>query len=138
MARQLQVHEPRTKSSRRRRAPWRQRLVEAERGVTEGFRGDSTFFVHFFLGSLMIVAAAVLGISFVHWILLVLALTLVLCAEMFNSAFATLLLDFEKHAGVAVKKARKIGTAAVFVAMAGATIAVGLIFTHRLMQMFAA
>jgi len=138
MTGQLQVHQPRSETSRRRRAPWRQRLVEAERGVTEGFRGDSTFFVHFFLGSLVIVAAAVLGISFVHWILLVLALTVVLSAEMFNSAFATLLRDFEGHTGLPVKKARKIGTAAVFVAMAGATVAVGLIFAHRLMQMFAA
>ena len=33
------------------RPAWRQRLVDAERGVMQGIRGDSAFFVYFFLSS---------------------------------------------------------------------------------------
>ena len=42
-----------------RRPAWRQRLVQAERGLVKGVRSDSAFFVHFFGGSIAL--AVVIG-----------------------------------------------------------------------------
>ena len=119
-----------------RRSPWRQRLVEAERGITQGFRGDSTFFVHFFAVSMILAGALVLGLSLIHWTMLVLALTLVLSAEMFHQALKFLLQSVGPHFEKSAETALRIGTAAVFLAMLGAVIVIGLIFVHRLLQMF--
>ena len=54
MVSQLRPHlrtEPDPRFRRHRRAAWRQRLVEAERGITHGFRGDSTLFGYLFVWS---------------------------------------------------------------------------------------
>ncbi|MDF1742662.1 MAG: hypothetical protein P1V19_03145, partial [Gimesia sp.] len=53
--------------SEKLRPEWRQRLVDAERGITFGIRLDSTFFIHFFSGSAVIAAAMLLGLSATHW-----------------------------------------------------------------------
>src|SRR5579864_8609626 len=77
-------------SPRSARPAWRRRLIDIERGITLGVRGDSVFFVYFFLSSLTIAASLVLGISLLEWTVVILALTVVLCAEMFNQSVKSL------------------------------------------------
>ena len=120
-----------------RRPAWRQRLVEAERGMTQGMRSDSTFFVHFFISSIVIATAAVLGIGFVEWLVLILSLTLVLSAEMFNQVLKIVLEGVRHHFPETTRKGLRVGTAAVFVTMVGSTTSVLLILGRRLVQMFA-
>ena len=67
------------------RPAWRRWLIDVERGLMHGVRGDSVFFVYFFLTSATIAASVVLGISLLQWTVVILALTVVLSAEMFNS-----------------------------------------------------
>ena len=55
-----------------------------------GVRGDSIFFVYFFLTSATIAASLVLGISLLQWTVVILALTVVLSAEMFNQSVKSL------------------------------------------------
>lgn len=79
------MHSPQSSQveEEKKRSPLRQQLVETERGVTLGFRADSTFFVHFFTGSIVVAVAFVLGLTMIQWTVLILSLTLVLASEMF-------------------------------------------------------
>jgi undecaprenol kinase len=119
-----------------RRAPWRQRLVEAERGVTEGFRNDSTFFVHFFLGSVVAATGFVLAISPMQWAVIVMALTMVLSAEMFNQVLKAIVHSVGHQLAGPLAKAMRIATAAVFVTMIGTLAAILIIFAERLTAIF--
>jgi len=134
--------EPRLRSDqvqrlrRRRRAPWRQRLVEAERGITHGFRGDSTLFGYLFVGSVVAATGSVLELSLSQWTTLILAMTVVLSAELFQQALKAILLDGETRLSPSFEKALKIGTAGVFIAIGGAVLVISLIFGSRVLLLF--
>jgi diacylglycerol kinase len=118
----------------RRRAAWRQRLIQAERGLAFGVRGDSVFFVHFFGISLVVAAAAVLGVGWMQWVAIACCLTLVLTAEMFNQALKALLQREDRASTPAEQRALAMGTAAVMVACTGSTIVMTMVFWQRLGQ----
>ena len=120
----------------RRRPAWRQRLVQAERGLVRGVRSDSAFFVHFFGIAIVIAAALVLGIGWMQWIAIAGCLTLVLTAEMFNQALKALAQALEGPAAPEVQRGLAIGTAAVMVACIGSTIVLALVFWQRLAVLF--
>lgn len=120
----------------RRRPAWRQRLVEAERGVTCGMRGDSAFFFHFFAGSVVVATAFVLGVPLRQWTTIIFALTIVLAAEMFHQVLKTILSGVGHHLGESGRQALRISTAAVFVTAAGAMGCLALVFAQRLWEMF--
>ncbi|MEX2288504.1 MAG: diacylglycerol kinase [Planctomycetaceae bacterium] len=137
MATQLKPFVPPPKDDApRRRAPWRQRLVDAERGITLGVRGDSTFFLHFFLATIIVGAAFVLGIGAVEWAVVLLALTLVLSAEMFNQVLRSVHDALGHQFDDSLKKAIRIGTAAVFLTMIGALITLALVFGRHVYEIF--
>ncbi len=69
-----------------RRSPWRQRWVDTERGWTHSFRSESTFFVHFFIASLVACSAFVVGVTAFEWAVLILCFSLVMSAEMIQCA----------------------------------------------------
>lgn len=119
-----------------RRSAWRQRLVQAERGLVRGVRSDSAFFVHFFGISIVIAAAVVLGIGWMQWIAIAGCLTLVLTAEMFNQALKALAQAAGEHASPDGQRALAIGTAAVLVACIGSMIVLTIVFWQRFEQMF--
>lgn len=137
----MHIHSPEVVTDARdddrhpRRPAWRQRLVQAERGLVGCVRADSVFFVHFFGISLVIVAALVLGIGWMQWVAIAACLTLVLTAEMFNQALKSLALSDDAPPSLAAQRAVAMGTAAVMVACAGSTIVLTLVFWHRLQQM---
>ena len=106
--------------------------------MTAGFRGDSTFFVHFFIGTVILITASVLGLATVQWAILILGLTVVLSAEMFHQVLKTILKRFGHHFPDEVERAIRIASAGVFVAILGAVLSIGLIFGERLSQLFGA
>ncbi|MFQ5731588.1 MAG: diacylglycerol kinase [Planctomycetaceae bacterium] len=110
--------------------------MEVERGVAAGVRSDSTFFVHFFIASVIVAASLVLGLSVLQWTIVVLTLTMVLTAEMFQQVLKTILAQIGHHFPEAAKRAERIGAAAVFVSFLGAVITIGLIFSQRLSVLF--
>ncbi len=116
-----------------RRSGWRARLVDAERGARLGFRTDSTFFVHLFVGSGIVAAAAVLGLDSIRWAIIVLAITCVLVAEMFNQMLRVLLNSAGHQMPHAWHDALKIGTAAVVLSSLGAGLVIVLVFLERLL-----
>ncbi|HTI52044.1 MAG TPA: diacylglycerol kinase [Planctomycetaceae bacterium] len=132
----LDVGMPCDDRPQRRRAAWRQRLVQAERGRVGGVRSDSVFFVHFFGISLVIAAALVLGVGVMQWIAIAACLTLVLTAEMFNQALKSLAQPDDRPCEPAAKRAMAMGTAAVMVACSGSSLVMTLVFWQRLQQIF--
>lgn len=136
MSTHLKPFSPPEESASRRRAAWRQRLVDAERGITLGLRADSTFSIHFFVATVVLGAAFVLGFTYLEWTAAILALTLVLSAEMFNQVLKTLLASAGRYLGDDMSKALRIGTGAVFVTMMGAIMTLVLIFGKHFVEMF--
>jgi diacylglycerol kinase (ATP) len=119
-----------------RRPAWRQRLVQAERGLAWGLRADSVFFVHFFGISIVLVAGLILGLELWQWVAITVALTVVLSAEMFQQALKLLVRGLGPAAGQETTRALSIGTAAVLVACLGSSTVVGLVFAARACELF--
>lgn len=116
----------------RRRSPWRRRLVEAERGLTEGFRTDSILFGHFFIATIVMAAAIVFGISRLEWGLLILSFAVVFSTELFHLAMRAAFRGLGQEQNESLQTARRIATAGVFFTILGAVSVVSLIFVPRL------
>src|SRR5690606_15558380 len=116
----------------RKRAAWRQWLVEAERGITAGFRSDSVFFVHLFAGSLAVAASIMLGLTATHWSIVILALSMTIASELFHQVLKQLgdLVAMPEPRPAA--QLRRLGAAAVAVATIGAVTTVSVILGSRL------
>ena len=123
--------------ARPRRSPWRRRLVDAERGITLGFRGDSAFFVYFFAGCVVLAAALVLGLQLWEWTATILALTLVLASELFHHSLRLFFQLAGTEAAPEQVKAQRLASAAVFVTLLGAALVIGLILGQRLVEILA-
>ncbi len=114
------------------RRSWADKFRDAFRGVMAGVRGQSSFFVHFFLAAAVLITAMVLHVDRVEWCLLVLCIALVLVAEMFNSALESMARAITDQPNPQIGNALDIGSAAVLLMAVGAA-AVGLvIFLNRL------
>lgn len=112
-------------------AAWRRKFRDAFRGQKRGFRGESSFFVHFFAAAAVVVAAAALGADRVEWCLLLVCITGVLTAEMFNSAIERLAKAIDENYNPHLRDALDIGAGAVLTAAVGATV-VGVVVLGRL------
>ncbi|MCE5302653.1 MAG: diacylglycerol kinase [Planctomycetaceae bacterium] len=114
------------------REPWVRKFRNAFRGVKAGVRGQSSFFVHFFFAVVVVAAGLVLRVAAVDWCLLLLCITGVLTAEMFNSALESMAKaitgDNDPHLGDSLD----IGSAAVLLASIGAVAVGAIVFVRRL------
>ena len=114
------------------RQSWSQKFRHAFRGLKQGVRGQSSFFVHFFAAAAVIVAGIVLNCDRADWYALLLCITLVLAAEMFNSALESLAKALRRDYDPHIADALDIGSAAVLVASIGAVCVGAMVFFHRL------
>lgn len=110
--------------------------MDAERGLTLGFRSDSTLFVHLFVMSLVIGGGLVLGLALTQWIMLTLTLTVLLTAEMFQQALKNLLHDPNEDTTEPVRHALRMGNAAVMLAALGAVVTLALLLAQRWLETF--
>lgn len=111
---------------------WPQKFRDAFRGVWLGVRGQSSFAVHLTVAVLVVAAAAVLRVSMTEWCLLTLCITLVLAAEMFNSALESLSKAIDVKHNLHLADGLDIGSAAVLVSALGAAVVGAVIFLPRL------
>ena len=116
----------------RPKRPWREKFRDAFHGAREGVRGQSSFRVHFVMAAAVIVAAAAMRVGPGEWCILLLCITAVLTAEMFNSALERMARaitdEHDPHVGTALD----IGSAAVLVASLGSVIVGTIVFLDRL------
>jgi diacylglycerol kinase len=115
-----------------RERSWPEKFRDAFHGMKQGVRGQSSFFVHFFAAAAVVAAAAILRAGLIEWCLLLLCITVVLTAEMFNSALESLARAVRDAMDPHVGRALDIGSAAVLLAAIGASI-VGTILLARLL-----
>ncbi len=111
---------------------WAAKFRDAFRGLKAGVRGQATFFVHFFAAAAVIAAAAVLRVDLYEWCLLLLCITVVLVAEMFNSALESMAKAITGENDPHIGNSLNIAAAAVLVASIGASIVGAIIFGNRL------
>jgi diacylglycerol kinase (ATP) len=126
---------------RPRRALWRQRLVDAETGFKLFLRADSALFVHLFVGAAVVIAGLLLDLTRTDWLLLVLGMTGVLTAELFQCALQRLAdalgaKDPAKPPNADVQRVLRIANAGVMTALAGAVLCVAVLFGSRLVDLF--
>lgn len=122
-----------TKSSR---APWRQRLVDAETGFRLGLRTDSILFVYVLVSSMTVATGLVLGIERIEWAILVLTLGLTLSVELFHQLLKFIVNDFRDHLRKDLSLMMRLGTAAVVTTNVTAMIIIAILLGSRLIDLF--
>jgi diacylglycerol kinase len=120
------------KQFRHPRRSWLQKFRHAFLGIWCGTRRQSSFRVHGAFIVLVTIAAAVLGARLTEWCLLLLCMTVVLTAEMFNSALERLAKAVDRHENSHLAVALDIGSGAVLMAALGASLVGALVFVSRL------
>jgi diacylglycerol kinase len=111
---------------------WSRKFRNAFRGMREGVRGQSSFYVHLLATAAVVLAAAAMGFDHVQWCILVLCITFVLMAEMFNSALEAMARAITSERNPHIADALDIASAAVLVAALGAAIVGLILFLSRL------
>ncbi len=111
---------------------WADRFRDAFRGLGAGVRGQRTFLVHFLVAAAVIVAAAVLRVDLREWCLLLLCITVVLVAEMFNSGLESMAKAITGENDPHLGNSLDIAAAAVLTAAVGAAVVGAIIFINRL------
>lgn len=124
-----------TKKCHKQRAAWRQRLVQAERGIGNGARQDSIFFVHIFTATMILLAGGVFGLLAWQWMLVVSSLIVLFVAELFNQALKSLVQAFGETPPVPAQKAVGMSTAASMLALCGVLIIAGCTLGQRVSEM---
>jgi diacylglycerol kinase len=115
---------------------WFRKFQDAFRGLKVGVRGQSSFFVHSFVATMVMVSAAVLQVSLVEWCILLLCITGVLTAEMFNSALESMAKAITRERNPHLGNSLDIASAAVLTASIGASVVGTIIFVNRLADIF--
>jgi diacylglycerol kinase len=113
---------------------WRQKFGDAFRGWALGVRDQRSFRVHFAMAALVLAMAAVLPLDRVDWCLLILCISSVLTAEMFNTALEHLAKAVDRSHNPHIANALDIGSAAVLIASCGAAAVGGIVLAGRLIE----
>ena len=95
-------------------------------------RGQSSFYVHLTMAAAVTVAAVVLRVSLIEWCVLVLCISTVIGAEMFNTAFESVARAITQEYNDDVRNALDIGSGAVLLMAVGAAAVGSTIFVLRL------
>ncbi len=111
---------------------WADKFRCAFRGCKLGVRGQSSFFVHFFMAAAVVVSGFLLEVSRIEWCLLCLCIAGVLTAEMLNSALESMARAITHEQNPHVGGALDIGSASVLLASIGAAAVGTIIFLNRL------
>jgi diacylglycerol kinase len=114
---------------------WIRKFRDAFRGLNAGVRGQNSFYVHFPMCAAVVVAGAAMRADLVEWCILILCMTVVLTAEMFNSALESMAKAITGETDPHLGNSLDIGSAAVLVASLGASLVGCILFAHRLGMM---
>jgi diacylglycerol kinase len=114
---------------------WPRKFHDAFRGAWHGVQGQSSFSVHFAAAAIVVAVAIWLRVDRIEWCLLLLCITAVMTAEMFNSALETLAKAVDRQHNLHLEKALNIGSGAVLTAAIGSAVVGLTIFLPRLLAL---
>lgn len=101
---------------------WWWKFACALRGIAVGMRGQSSFHVHLPAAALVLVVGMWLNVSRLEWLVLLLCITAVLAAELFNSSIEHLSRAVTREEHPEVRDALDIASGAVLVVALGAAV----------------
>jgi len=116
---------------------WYHKFRDAFRGCKFGLRWQSSFAVHFFAAALVLLTARVLQVERWEWCVLLICITVVLTAEMVNSALEFLARAITSEVHPEIGRALDTGSAAVLVAAIGASVIGLAVFVPHLWRLAA-
>lgn len=116
---------------------WRDNFIDAVHGAKTGIRGQSSFFVHFFATTLVIVTGIVVQCDIVEWCILAGGIGLVIVAELFNSAIKILVGEFDATRREQYMSAFHIAAGAVLIACSTTILVCVLVLGRRMSIMLA-
>ncbi len=114
---------------------WSKKFRDAFRGVKWGIRGQTSYFAHLFMAAVVVAAAVLLKVGVGEWCVLLLCITGVLTAEMFNSALEALARAITREHDPALGEGLDMAAAAVLMAAIGSALIGTMVFIHRLGMM---
>ena len=120
--------------TQRPRSTWWKKLRCAFRGVAWAIRSERSFAVHVAIAVAVVISAAALGASRLEWCLLVLCITTVLAAELFNSALEHLARAITRERNDNIRDALDTSAGAVLVVAIGAALVGTAIFFNLLVN----
>ena len=115
------------------RHSWAKKFATAIRGIALGTRGHNSFVIHIPAAIIVMVAAYALEVSRLEQCALWICITMVLTAELLNSALETLAKAVTRAENPFVGKALDIASGAVLLAAMGSAIVGAMIFIPRLL-----
>jgi diacylglycerol kinase len=116
----------------RRRSAWRERLIDAECGLRLCLQSDGTLFTYLFIVTCLVAAGVVVRLDVRQWAVVILSVTVVLSAGIFNQMLRLLVRSVAHHLPPSSHDAAKVGSTAVLVASIGAVATVVLVFAQRI------
>ncbi|REK18225.1 MAG: diacylglycerol kinase family protein [Planctomycetota bacterium] len=119
----------------RRPPTWIPRFHLAIAGIVDAVRTQRNFVIHLAAALAVIATAAQLRVGRREWCLLVLCVTVVLVAELFNTALEHLARAITEEENDRLRRALDIASGAVLTAAVGAATVGAVIFLHRLGQL---
>ena len=121
------VEEPRPN-----RSPWRQRLVDAERGITQCFRMSSTLFFDFFAISILLCTAVVVELSLLTWALVFLCVILIIAGELIYDSIQKLAVENRERLSNKTLELLNVVNAAILVQIVGSFLTIVFILCVRI------
>jgi diacylglycerol kinase len=118
------------------RRSWINKFDDAFRGLKLGIRGHSSFFVHFFMATVVIASAVTLRVGLVQWCILLGCVTAVIAAELFNSTIEILCRVIEIERLPNGKAPLDIAAGAVLAVSIGAATIGTIVFLARVLELF--
>ena len=113
---------------------WGDKFRCAFRGIRCGIRDQRSFYVHFGMTAAVIACAVIFRATLWQWCVLLVCISVVLTAEMFNSSLEHLGKIITDQHDERMRDALDIGSAAVLMASIGAAIVGAIIFISLLLQ----
>lgn len=104
---------------------WLGKFGCAFRGLYVGIRGQSSFAIHLPIMAGVLIASCVVGVSWAEWYLMILCITVVIAAELCNSALESLALAVTSEYDENVRDTLDIASSVVLVTAFGAS-AIGI------------
>jgi diacylglycerol kinase len=111
---------------------WSQKFADAFRGLSRAVRSQSSFGVHLGMATAVVATGAVLQVSPVEWCLLVVAIGLVLMAEIFNTAIESLARGPGSRRHPRLRDALDMASGGVLVAAITAAVVGAIVFGSRI------
>jgi diacylglycerol kinase (ATP) len=115
---------------------WPRKFAAAGRGVWLGIRGQKSFLVHVPAAVAVVVAGALLGVSRIEWCILSICITIVLVAELLNSALESIAKAIDDNYNQRLADSLDIASGAVLIAAIGAAATGAIVFLSHAGNLF--